>query len=93
MRLVGDDRQLGAVGPSGILTDLTPPTAPYGSPTCTASPIPPKPPPPSRSARGHPDGLGYYADHGRIHVGDPAVLSQQLPYRLGRPTGRPGWTR
>jgi AAA domain/TrwC relaxase len=42
IRLVGDDQQLAAIGAGGVLRDINRPTARCISPSCTASPIPPK---------------------------------------------------
>ena len=76
--LVGDDRQLGAVGPSGILTDLH---AAHGALRLTQLHRfcdPAEADATLQIRGGHPDGLDYYTDRDRIHTGDPAVLSQQL---------------
>ena len=76
--LVGDDRQLGAVGPSGILTDLH---AAHGALRLTQLHRFSDPAEADATLQirgGHPDGLAYYTDRDRIHTGDPAVLSQQL---------------
>jgi hypothetical protein len=76
--LVGDDRQLGAVGPSGILTDLY---AAHGALRLTRLHRFSDPAEADATLRirgGHPDGLAYYADRDRIHTGDPAVLSHRL---------------
>jgi ATP-dependent exoDNAse (exonuclease V) alpha subunit len=42
VRLVGDDRQLAAIGAGGVLRDINRPTARCISPSCTASPTLPK---------------------------------------------------
>ena len=76
--LVGDDRQLGAVGPSGILTDLH---AAHGALRLTQLhrfSDPAEADATLQIRNGHPDGLAYYADRDRIHTGDHAVLSQRL---------------
>ena len=76
--LVGDDRQLGAVGPSGILTDLH---AAHGALRLTRLHRFSDPAEADATLQirgGHPDGLDYYTNRDRIHTGHPNVLSQQL---------------
>ena len=52
------------------------PTAPCSSPSCTASPTPPKQQHRSPSAKANPTALGFYLDHGRVHVGDLAKTTE-----------------
>ena len=47
------------------------------SATRTAARTTPKPPPRLALRRGDPTGLGYYLDHGRIHVGDDTTTADQ----------------
>jgi hypothetical protein len=83
VRLVGDDRQLAAVGAGGLLRDIERTygaatlaeirrfTHPDGSPNraeAAASLV---------LRRGDATGLGYYLDHGRIHVGDDTTTVDQ----------------
>jgi hypothetical protein len=51
VRLVGDDQQLAAIGAGGVLRDIKQTHGPYTSPSCTASPTPPKQQHHSPSAR------------------------------------------
>jgi ATP-dependent exoDNAse (exonuclease V) alpha subunit len=76
--LVGDDRQLGAVGPSGILTDLHAAHGAFRLTRLHRFSDPAEADATLQIRGGHPDGLAYYTDRDRIHSGDPAVLSQQL---------------
>ena len=76
--LIGDDRQLGAIGPSGILTDLH---AAHGALRLTQLHRFSDPAEADATLQirgGHPDGLDYYTEHDRIHTGHPTALSQQL---------------
>jgi ATP-dependent exoDNAse (exonuclease V) alpha subunit len=43
VRLIGDDQQLAAIGAGGVSATSLTATAPFVSPSCTASPTPPKP--------------------------------------------------
>ena len=51
-------------------------TAPCSSPSCTASPTRPKHKPRSPYAKAIPSALGFYLDHGRVHVGDLAKITE-----------------
>ena len=76
VRLVGDDQQLAAIGAGGVLRHITHTHgAPFISPSCTASPTPPKPQHHSPSGTANPKSLGFYLDHGRVHVGDMATTT------------------
>lgn len=77
VRLVGDDRQLGAVGAGGVLRDIAQQT---GSVTLTevrrfsdaaeaAATL--------ALRDGDPAAIGFYADRGRIHVGDLSTAAEQ----------------
>ena len=52
------------------------PTARCISPSCTASPTPPKQQHHSPSATANPTALDFYLDHGRVHVGDLATTTE-----------------
>ncbi|MGH8880105.1 MAG: AAA family ATPase, partial [Stackebrandtia sp.] len=78
VRLIGDDQQLAAIGAGGVLRDIA---ATHGAlrlaelmrfsdPAEGAA---------SLALRdGHPEALGYYLDHDRVHVGDLATLSEDV---------------
>lgn len=83
VRLVGDDRQLAAVGAGGVLRDIE---RTHGAVTLgevrrfTRSDGDPNRAEASASLalrRGDPAGLGYYLDHGRIHVGDALTTADE----------------
>jgi conjugative relaxase-like TrwC/TraI family protein len=83
VRLVGDDRQLAAVGAGGVLRDIARThgtvtlsdvrrfTLPDGSPNHAEAAAS------LAIRRGDAGALGYYLDHGRIHVGDAATSADQ----------------
>ena len=83
VRLVGDDRQLAAVGAGGVLRDIERTqgavalaevrrfTRADGSPNRAEAAAS------LALRRGDPTGLGYYLDHGRIHVGDTTTTADQ----------------
>ncbi len=92
VRLIGDDRQLAAVGAGGVLRDLA---ETVGAATLTDGR-------PVRGRRrgeaaalgvrdGAPEALDFYVDRGRVHVGDDQTAALSA-YRgvAGRPRGRPG---
>ena len=98
VRLVGDDRQLAAVGAGGVLRDVdrthravtlsevrrfTHADGSANRAEAAAS---------LAIRRGEPAGLAYYLDHGRMHVGNetPPPIRPSPP---GRPTVRPASTR
>ncbi len=83
VRLVGDDRQLAAVGAGGVLRDID---RTHGSVTLSEVRRFTHPDGATNHAeaaaslairRGEPAGLGYYLDHGRIHVGDDTTTADQ----------------
>jgi hypothetical protein len=83
VRLVGDDRQLAAVGAGGLLRDLN---RTHGAVTLSevrrfthADGRPNRAEAAASLAirRGEPAGLGYYLDHGRIDVGDDTTTTDQ----------------
>ena len=83
VRLVGDDRQLAAVGAGGVLRDLD---RTHGAVTLSevrrfthadGSTNPAEAAASLAIRRGEPAGLGYYLDHGRIHVGDDTTTADQ----------------
>ncbi len=51
-------------------------TAPSASPSCTASPTPPKRAASLALREGKPEALDFYLDHGRIHLGDIAKTTE-----------------
>lgn len=83
VRLVGDDRQLAAVGAGGVLRDIV---RTHGAVTLTqvrrfshadGSANRAEAAASLALRRGDPTGLGYYLDHGRIHVGDTTTTADQ----------------
>jgi conjugative relaxase-like TrwC/TraI family protein len=83
MRLVGDDRQLAAVGAGGVLRDID---RTHGAVTLSevrrfthadGSTNRAEAAASLAIRRGEPAGLGYYLDHGRIHVGDDTTTADQ----------------
>jgi conjugative relaxase-like TrwC/TraI family protein len=78
VRLIGDDRQLSAVGAGGVLRDIE---AAHGA--CRLSEVLRFTDPAEAAAslalrEGRPEALGFYLDHDRVHVGDLATLSQEV---------------
>ncbi|MDQ6849694.1 MAG: relaxase domain-containing protein [Actinomycetota bacterium] len=83
VRLVGDDRQLAAVGAGGVLRDID---RTHGAVTLSevrrfthadGSTNHAEAAASLAIRRGDPAGLGYYLDHGRIHVGDDTTTADQ----------------
>ncbi|MET1006009.1 MAG: MobF family relaxase, partial [Propionibacteriaceae bacterium] len=77
VKLIGDDRQLGAVQAGGILRDLA-----HNGPLTTLTEVRRFPHPAEAAAtlalrEGDPSALGFYADHQRIHVGDTSSCMDQ----------------
>jgi AAA domain/TrwC relaxase len=81
VRLIGDDRQLAAVGAGGMLRDID---RTYGAVTLSevrrftradGSPNRAEAAASLAIRRGEPTGLGYYLDHGRVHVGDETTTA------------------
>ena len=78
MRLIGDDQQLAAVGAGGVLRDIDHRTAPsrlselhrFTDPAEAAATL--------ALREGDPAALGFYLDHGRIHVGDLATATEDV---------------
>jgi hypothetical protein len=78
VRLVGDDRQLSAIGAGGVLRDIE---AEYGA--CRLTEVVRFLDPAEAAAslalrEGRTEALGFYLDHDRIHVGDLASLAEQV---------------
>ncbi len=77
VRLIGDDQQLAAVGAGGVLRDLARRTGAttlthvhrFSDPAEAAVTL--------AVREGDVSALGFYADHGRIHVGDLASVADQ----------------
>jgi DNA primase catalytic core len=78
VRLIGDTQQLAAIGAGGVLRDI--------ATTCGALHLSelmrfadPAEAAASLALRdGLPEALGFYLDHGRVHVGDQATLVEQV---------------
>ena len=98
VRLVGDDRQLAAVGAGGLLRDIERThgavtlaevrrfSHPDGSPNRAEAAAS------LALRRGDATGLGYYLDHGRIHVGDTTTTTDQA-FAAWAADRAAGWTR
>ncbi len=83
VRLVGDDRQLAAIGAGGVLRDLD---RTHGAVTLSevrrfthadGSPNRAEAAASLAIRRRRPAGIAYYLDHGRIHVGDDTTTADQ----------------
>lgn len=78
VRLVGDDRQLGAVGAGGLLRDLD---ARFGAARLDVVVRFADPAEAAASLalrEGRKESLGFYLDLGRVHVGDASTAAEQL---------------
>jgi conjugative relaxase-like TrwC/TraI family protein len=90
VRLIGDDRQLAAIGAGGILRDLAETT---GAVTLTAA-VRFTDADEATAALGirdgAPDALDFYLDHGRVHVGDQhtAATSAYKAWHADRAAGK-----
>src|SRR4051794_27199152 len=84
VRLIGDDQQLAAVGAGGVLRDLAAHHGAVGLSQVVRFTDPDTGAPNHAEAaaslalrEGDPAALAYYADHGRVHVGDLATITDQ----------------
>ena len=78
VRLIGDDQQLAAIGAGGVLRDIE---ASHGATRLTELMrfADPAEGPASLALRdGRPEALGFYLDHGRVHVGDLATMTEDV---------------
>jgi conjugative relaxase-like TrwC/TraI family protein len=78
VRLIGDDRQLAAIGAGGVLRDIE---SSHGAVRLTELHRFHDPAEAAASLAlrdGRPDALGFYLDRQRIHVGDLATLTENL---------------
>ena len=78
VRLIGDDRQLSAIGAGGVLADIE---AAHGA--CRLNEVLRFDDPAEAEAslalrEGRAEALGYYLDHDRIHVGDVATMAHAV---------------
>ena len=76
VRLVGDDQQLAALGAGGVLSDIQ---QSHGALRLTELHRFTNPAEAAASLairEGHPRSLGFYLDHGRVHVGDVATTTE-----------------
>jgi ATP-dependent exoDNAse (exonuclease V) alpha subunit len=89
VRLVGDDQQLAAIGAGWVLRDIT---QTHGALRLTELHRFTNPAEAAASLalrEGNPEALGFYLDHGRVHVGDIATTTEDALSRLGlRPRRR-----
>ncbi|MFZ0159106.1 MAG: AAA family ATPase, partial [Kineosporiaceae bacterium] len=89
VRLIGDDRQLSAIGAGGVLRDIE---ATHGALRLTELLRFTDPSEAAASLalrEGDPEALGYYLDHHRVHVGDLATMTQDAftAWQLDRDMG------
>jgi DNA primase catalytic core len=78
VRLIGDTQQLGAIGAGGVLRDIA---ASHGAVHLTELLRFTDPAEAAATLAlrdGHPEAIGYYLDHRRVHVGDLAALTDQV---------------
>jgi hypothetical protein len=78
VRLIGDDQQLAAIGAGGVLRDIQ---ASHGAVRLTELHRFHDPAEAAASLAlrdGRPESLGFYLDRQRIHVGDLALLTENL---------------
>jgi conjugative relaxase-like TrwC/TraI family protein len=90
VRLIGDDQQLAAIGAGGVLRDIQ---ASHGAVRLTELHRFNDPSEAAASLalrEGRPEALGFYLDRQRIHVGDLAVLTENLfdAWQADRSQGR-----
>ena len=78
VRLIGDDQQLAAIGAGGVLRDIE---ASHGATRLTELMRFADPAEGAASLAlrdGRPEALGFYLDHGRVHVGDLATMTEDV---------------
>ena len=78
VRLIGDDQQLAAIGAGGVLRDIR---AHHGALHLTELVRFTNPAEGSASLAlrdGHPEALGFYLDHQRVHIGDTTTMAEDL---------------
>jgi DNA primase catalytic core len=97
VRLIGDDQQLAAVGAGGLLRDLSVHHGAVGLSQVVRFTDPDTGAPNHAEAaaslalrEGDPAALAYYTDHGRVHVGDLATITDQAyaAWAIDRAAGR-----
>ncbi len=78
VRLIGDDQQLAAIGAGGVLRDIA---SQHGAARLNELVRFSDPAEGGASLalrEGQPDALGFYLDHGRVHVGDLATITDNV---------------
>jgi hypothetical protein len=76
VRLVGDDQQLAAIGAGGVLRDIQHTHGALRLTELHRFTDPAEAPASLALREGKPEALGFYLDHGRVHVGDVATATQ-----------------
>jgi hypothetical protein len=76
VRLVGDDQQLAAIGAGGVLRDITHIHGALRLTELHRFTYPAEAAASLALREGDPSGLGFYLDHGRVHVGDVAATTE-----------------
>ena len=92
VRLIGDDQQLAAIGAGGVLRDIK---NTHGALQLTELHRFTDPAEAHASLalrEGDPGALGFYLDHGRVHVGDLAKITEDA-FDAGFKIDRSDWTR
>lgn len=90
VRLIGDDQQLAAIGAGGVLRDIA---TSHGALRLTELMRFSDPGEGAASLalrEGSPEALGYYLDHGRVHVGDLTTITEDVfaAWQIDRAHGR-----
>ena len=76
VRLIGDDQQLAAIGAGGVLRDITHTHGALQLAELHRFTDPAEAQASLALREGDPDALGFYLDHGRVHVGDLAKITE-----------------
>jgi hypothetical protein len=91
VRLIGDDQQLAAIGAGGILRDIKNIHGALQLNELHRFTNPAEAQASLALREGDPSALGFYLDHGRVHIGDLAKITEDAFRRLGsRSIGRTG---
>ncbi|QKE85108.1 MobF family relaxase [Arthrobacter sp. NEB 688] len=78
VRLIGDTHQLAAIGAGGVLRDIADTHGALHLTQLMRFTDPAEGMASLALREGRPEALGFYLDHGRVHVGDPAATTEQV---------------